>query len=97
MDNVTNSIAADVKEKGINISKMASDTGVPYQAMSASLSCDKKKRTVLMTVRFLMILSLYRYYLPVDSSCFLMRRAVPVLPSPPNVQRSSNGSLVPTS
>ena len=46
MDNVTNSIAAYVKEKGINISKMARVTGVPYPALYASLSGDKKKREI---------------------------------------------------
>ncbi|MCQ4638003.1 helix-turn-helix transcriptional regulator [Anaerovorax odorimutans] len=43
---ITSEIAGHIKEKGINVSKMARDTGVSYQALYASLCDEDRKRSL---------------------------------------------------
>lgn len=46
MDTPTRNLSLYVKEKGINLAKMARDTGIPYMALYSSLLDDKRNRTL---------------------------------------------------
>lgn len=44
MSNITENVSKYVKERGINISKMARDTGLSYSALYSSLIVADRKR-----------------------------------------------------
>ena len=44
LSTVTKNVATYVREKGINLSKMARDTNIPYAALYSSLSDDGRER-----------------------------------------------------
>lgn len=46
MDAVTKNVAQYVREKRINLSAMARDTGIPYMALYDSLSNDGRDREI---------------------------------------------------
>lgn len=54
MSLITNRVSNYVRDKGINISKMARDTGISYTALYASL-CDKSRNRSLRDDEFLII------------------------------------------
>lgn len=65
LSNVTKNVATYVKEKGINLSKMARDTKIPYSALYTSL-CDDGRERALRADELLDICS----YLEVDPRSF---------------------------
>lgn len=46
MDTLTKNLSRYVKDKGINVSKMSRDTGIPYMALYDSLLNDERDREI---------------------------------------------------
>ncbi len=46
MDSLTRNLSRYVKDKGINVSKMSRDTGIPYMALYDSLLNDERDREI---------------------------------------------------
>lgn len=69
MSSVTKNVSSYVKEKGINISKMARDTQIPYSALYSSL-CDDERERELRADELLAICN----YLEIDPRSFANKK-----------------------
>lgn len=46
LDGLTRNLSRYIKDKGINVSKMSRDTGIPYMALYDSLLNDERERDI---------------------------------------------------